>query len=202
MSDQGKAKMDLRVVKTKENLHNALIMLMKVKNIKDITVQDICTEARCSRNTFYNHYAYKENLYEEVLDMVFAHMEMAFTPIVYHPSEMDDKVIAAYVENIFQNFKEVGDIIKAMVSMDAAMAHQKLFELVYKSNMRMAPELIEEDGPYEIKLYLKYLLHGVTAFMIECITNPQCSEKEAKTYLYNIHQAPVKMIGDKMLKYL
>ena len=195
-------KEDLRIIKTRENLMHALLDLMQDKSLKDITVRDICNKARCSRNTFYNHYAYKEDLFDQVLNHVFAHMKMAFSPIVSHPSQMDDKVIRTYVNNIFDNFQAVAHVIRAMKANDASTAHTKLFELVYKNIIGMAPQLIADDGPYEIRLYLLYLVHVITGFMMEWLTNPQGTESDAKEYLFKIHREPVRMIGQEMLKYL
>ena len=39
---------DLRAVKTEENLRTALISLLHVKELKKITVKDICDKSKCS----------------------------------------------------------------------------------------------------------------------------------------------------------
>lgn len=54
--------LDLRVVKTKEAIQNALFDLMEEKGFEAITVKDITTKAKLNRGTFYTHYENKFDL--------------------------------------------------------------------------------------------------------------------------------------------
>lgn len=58
---------DLRVIKTKKNLFDTIIKLMKEKSFEEIKVSDICQTALITRSTFYSHY---EDKYELVMDFV------------------------------------------------------------------------------------------------------------------------------------
>lgn len=60
-------KTDLRIIKTKRALFDALINLMKNKSFEEIKVSDICTEALVNRSTFYAHYNDK---YELLMDYI------------------------------------------------------------------------------------------------------------------------------------
>mgnify|MGYP004660683401 FL=1 len=60
-----KEKKDLRIIKTKIALYNALTNLMKNKTFEEIRVSDICNEALINRSTFYAHY---EDKYELLVD--------------------------------------------------------------------------------------------------------------------------------------
>ena len=53
---------DLRVVKTKKALYEALIDLMKDKSFEEIKVSDICNKALVNRSTFYAHFEDKYEL--------------------------------------------------------------------------------------------------------------------------------------------
>lgn len=55
-------KVDLRVLKTKRNLYEALLSLMEKSSFEDIKVSDICDEALINRSTFYSHFEDKYNL--------------------------------------------------------------------------------------------------------------------------------------------
>ena len=50
---------DLRILKTQERLQNSLLELLDTKELKEITVKEICDKAGISRNAFYQHYSYK-----------------------------------------------------------------------------------------------------------------------------------------------
>ncbi|MFJ7666977.1 TetR/AcrR family transcriptional regulator [Lysinibacillus sp. NPDC097195] len=56
---------DLRVVKTKQALHNALLTLLSDKPLENISIAEICRVAKVNRGTFYLHYEQKEKLFEE-----------------------------------------------------------------------------------------------------------------------------------------
>ena len=61
-------KNDLRVIKTKKNLYEALITLMKEKTFEEIKVADICKKALINRSTFYTHYQDKYELLYELIN--------------------------------------------------------------------------------------------------------------------------------------
>ncbi len=56
---------DLRVIKTKQALHSALLTLLSQKPLEQISIAEICREAKVNRGTFYVHYEQKEGLFEE-----------------------------------------------------------------------------------------------------------------------------------------
>ena len=54
-----KEKKDLRIVRTKKYLYEALISLLNEKTFEEIKVSDICEAALVNRSTFYSHYSDK-----------------------------------------------------------------------------------------------------------------------------------------------
>lgn len=58
--------MDLRIVKTRQNIENSLLELLDTKEFKDITIQDILDKALINRSTFYRHYKDKYDLIEQI----------------------------------------------------------------------------------------------------------------------------------------
>ncbi len=59
--------LDLRVRKTYSCLMNALLELLKEKNIEDITVNELCVKAMVGRGTFYKHFTDKYDFFTFVL---------------------------------------------------------------------------------------------------------------------------------------
>lgn len=55
-------KIDLRIIKTKRNLYEALLFLMEEKSFEQIKVSDICAKALINRSTFYAHFDDKYTL--------------------------------------------------------------------------------------------------------------------------------------------
>ncbi|MGE7607999.1 TetR/AcrR family transcriptional regulator [Peribacillus frigoritolerans] len=54
--------MDLRVIRTKNSIRNALVELIDEKGFEAITVKDITMKAKINRGTFYAHYQDKFDL--------------------------------------------------------------------------------------------------------------------------------------------
>lgn len=53
---------DLRIIRTKESIRDALVELIHEKGFEAITVKDITTRAKINRGTFYAHYQDKFDL--------------------------------------------------------------------------------------------------------------------------------------------
>ncbi|WKA60218.1 TetR/AcrR family transcriptional regulator [Planococcus shenhongbingii] len=53
---------DLRVIRTKESIRQALVELIEEKGFESITVKDLTMKARINRGTFYAHYQDKFDL--------------------------------------------------------------------------------------------------------------------------------------------
>ena len=56
------SKTDLRIIKTKNGIYNALLDLMREKQFEEIKVSDICDKALINRSTFYAHFEDKYEL--------------------------------------------------------------------------------------------------------------------------------------------
>lgn len=55
-------KSDLRIIKTKKLLYEALMTLLKERSFEELKVSDICEKALINRSTFYAHYSDKYDL--------------------------------------------------------------------------------------------------------------------------------------------
>lgn len=61
---------DPRIARTRCSLQDALFALAKERGIDQVTVSDIADRAGVNRSTFYQHYADKETLLADALDLV------------------------------------------------------------------------------------------------------------------------------------
>lgn len=69
---------DLRVIKTKESIQNALLQLLKEKSLEKINVTEICHRARVNRGTFYLHYRLVEDVFTELFQDIVDDMKIAY----------------------------------------------------------------------------------------------------------------------------
>ncbi|MZQ86436.1 TetR family transcriptional regulator [Paenibacillus sp. 5J-6] len=61
------AKIDRRILKTREAIRNALIALMSEKSFENITINDISEKANLNRGTLYLHYTDKYDLLDKCI---------------------------------------------------------------------------------------------------------------------------------------
>lgn len=66
--------MDLRVMRTREAIRNALVDLIEEKGFESTSVKDITSKAKINRSTFYAHYQDKFDLMNTWLDEVILQM--------------------------------------------------------------------------------------------------------------------------------
>jgi AcrR family transcriptional regulator len=64
--------MDVRVVRTRKRLQEALFTLARERRLEDISVSDIAECAGVNRSTFYQHYTDKETVLADALDALAA----------------------------------------------------------------------------------------------------------------------------------
>ena len=65
-------KIDKRVLKTRNNLKNALIKILETYPFEKITVKNICEHSNTSRITFYAHYHDKYELVDDLSEDMLA----------------------------------------------------------------------------------------------------------------------------------
>ena len=60
--------MDLRIQKTRQAIREAFVSLRTTKNLEQITVKELCQQARISKGTFYLHYRSISDVLTEMQD--------------------------------------------------------------------------------------------------------------------------------------
>lgn len=70
-----KKKENQRIALTKRLLKESLLSLMAEKNIKNITVSELCEAAEINRSTFYNHYGCPADVLMDIENNVVADLE-------------------------------------------------------------------------------------------------------------------------------
>lgn len=81
----GVNKNDLRVIKTRRGLREALVRLLMREEYDSISIQDIADEAEAARMTFYRHYRNKEELLVDCLNATYE----GLAERVEHPTEAE-----------------------------------------------------------------------------------------------------------------
>lgn len=83
-------KKDLRVIKTERAIYNALIELLKKKELEKITISELAEKAEINKATFYLHYSDIYSLYQDALAKHITEMIMELDLLNYMFSDPEE----------------------------------------------------------------------------------------------------------------
>lgn len=123
---------DLRVIKTKNNLQNALIILLKEKPIEKITVTELCNASSITRKTFYLHYESIAKLFEERIEQLLVDLESSLLATSKSRHETDSHRLQPQMIHLFQHVYDNQDFYRFMFSASSNFAYYEMFFLQIK----------------------------------------------------------------------
>lgn len=182
---------DLRILKTQERLQNALLELLETKELKEITVKEICDKAGISRNAFYQHYGYKEDLYDQMVARATEGIRDSLMPIIQDASVVTEDTIVSYAKHIIEGISEVRELIYVMLKGDDGIFLRQLTDLIFGQNLTNALSFFNMKDSAELRLYYEFQSAGMAAFIVKWILDEGISEEKAASLLAQILlQAP------------
>lgn len=158
---------DLRVIKTKQTFHHALVSLLKDKPLEAISVSEICKSANVNRGTFYLHYEQKENLFEEYFKDVMKDLEDSYhgpyRNLSIQPHEIDPSSL-----RIFHHVKKYSDFYKIVFSNKASLSYYYLF---YDKIKILLEEvlLLYKDDKTNIPLYSAFHANALIGMIMKWV---------------------------------
>ena len=142
-------KEDLRVIKTKKNLFNKLLILLQTHDFNDITVTKLCEYSEINRSTFYTHYSNIDDLFEthmiEIMDKLNEEYKKAYNQILL--------LEKAGLTNVFQHILDNRDFYDILFSEKVPTKFTSLFIQHY---MQLPKEIISKAVRSEIDYELYY----------------------------------------------
>lgn len=192
---------DLRVEKTKKNIVDSFISLLQKKNLEQISVTDICKLARCSRNTFYYHFPYKEALYDQVLNSFVDKIKNSMCALDVIPSENLDEFSEQYMYQVGEIvLKEKDTLFPILVGEHANRFFSKLTEMLRETIManteQVFPDAVQ-NGQYRLMCW--YSASAIVGFLTGCIYDVDISKEKALDILCALH-APAFSLGVRLLQ--
>lgn len=191
---------DLRVVKTKKNIEEALLHLLAKKELDKIQVMDICKKAACSRNTFYAHYYNKYELFSSIcincVDKIcesfsLEHFSQEYvdlygygTEIVYASKQYQEKLAILLKSGYASEIKE--------------QLRMKLYEMERDSYLSRYHVC---EIPTDISLGYHYQVGGVVEFICNLSIGYNNFSTEEAAKLHSTLNTPVANVINEMVKY-
>lgn len=174
---------DLRILKTQEKLQNALLELLETRELKAITVKEICDKAGISRNAFYQHYRYKEDLFNHMVTQATEKIRDSLTPVVPDASLIKEDSAEIYAKRIIEGISEVKDLIYVMLKSDDGIFLRQFTDLIFEQTMANALPFFGLKDTSEIRLYYEFQCAGLAAFIIKWVLEKDFSEAKAAKLL-------------------
>lgn len=171
--------MDIRVIRTKKMINDALLELLAKKPIEKITPTELCRKATINRNTFYSHYKNTA----EVLDGIENDLLSAVDESI-NDSQTPVEAITALCEMMRSN-KRLCTVLFSK-SMNGRIT-QKVFAIADRFNMsKMQNEANNLSENYR-QMLSGYTIRG-SAAVLECwVRGGMAEEPQAVAeFIYNV----------------
>lgn len=159
---------DRRIKKSKAALKHALIKLMQKQPFREISITDIVKLADLNRGTFYKHYQYKEDLFNEIIDdviqdLVTSYREPYQGKEIFEVSHMPSSAI-----RIFEHVYQHAAFYTLAVKSEASSSFQQMICNVLRD---LALQDLNEIFPTHInrELLASYQSHAIFGMIIEWI---------------------------------
>ena len=171
-------KVDLRIIKTKKNLYEGLLTLMKERTFEEIKVSDICSAALTNRSTFYDHFSDKYELLDSLINDLEEDLvsKLEANENYNNAKEYYMQMIEIFFDHISNNINVYSTILKKnnnSIVMD--MASDAIYRDV-ETHIRNSDKKLKTEIPVEI--ISKFYVSAVINVCLEYIKFPNRYEKE------------------------
>ena len=146
---------DLRVIKTKNALFNALIELMKDKTFEEIKVSDICNKALINRSTFYAHF---EDKYDLLSACIYSLKEALIQKLQANKKVKSTKEYYIEIINLFLDY--IDEKKEQYLAIAKSNRNSILFDIIY--------DVIDEDIMFHLKNDIKIKNSKIPNEIIGC----------------------------------
>ena len=152
-------KEDLRVSRTKQQLKDALLSILRIKPIGRITVTELCRKAGLNRNTFYSHYRSPVELLDEIETTFFRSLGEPIEGLIKSGSSYE-----SVIRHLTQMLYQEPDLAKLLFFDSTTPLHKKFSQMCYQVVVQHWSD--RESGKRESLPGLYTYLYGGTREML------------------------------------
>lgn len=157
---------DLRVVKTKEALHKALLSLLKSKPLETISISEICRKAKINRGTFYLHYSQIGDLFEAYFKEIMDDLANCYEEPYRHVVKLNTRELDPNTIRIFHHIEKYKPFYRIVFSKNVPMTYYYLlFEEIKTLFSKDSAKNIGND--IDANFYASYQANAILGMVIE-----------------------------------
>jgi len=163
---------DLRVVKTKQALHNALMTLLSEKPLENISIAEICRVANVNRGTFYLHYEQKEGLFEEYFQEIMEDLYNSYEEPYRAVTTLDKNQLDPNTIRIFHHIERFKMFYRIVFSKNVPLTYYyMLFDGIYSLLKRDITAQHKLHDEIAIDYYSAYQANAIIGLIIQWYRN-------------------------------
>ncbi len=171
---------DRRVMRTKTLLIHSLSTLMKQKNIKDITVKELCELADINRGTFYLHY---KDIYD-MLASIEQELSDKFIQIFqkYNVRNTKDFPYPLFLD-IFEFVSDNAELFRVLIGPNGDISFiMKIHQLYNMYCIQTEISKLSPELSINCKYYGNFILYGCVGLIEQWLSsdNPESPREMAK----------------------
>lgn len=172
-----KKKEDLRVIKTKKNLYEGLLSIMKDKSFEEIKVSEICSVSLTNRSTFYDHFNDKY----ELLASLIKDLEEELTKKLEQNKNLETekdyymKMIELLFDHISENISIYSSIIKNNTN---SIANDMFKDTLLKDVEKHIKSNHTDHGNIPVEIITIFYVSAVINVCVYYISDPTRYKKE------------------------
>ena len=170
--------MDIRIINTKKKLTNTLLVLIDKKRIKDITVLELCKEAKINRTTFYKYY-------KDIEDLVLKIEESLLTDLEKHIVDIKRNYLISFTGKIIETIAERKEIYTRLLGENGDHTFLKrILGLVYDQSITEWTKLLKKASREDLDKIYNFIEDGTIGIVEDWIKN-NCKDEPQSVAIFN-----------------
>lgn len=162
-------KNDLRIVKTKQTIHKALILLLKKKPLSQIKITELCKEASINRGTFYFHYQDVGEVLQELFEEIMQDLQISYDEPFKKGFDMKGPSLNPNSVKIFDHVKKYQDFYKIVLAEDVSM---KYYYMLFNEICKLMTESNYGGNEAQLNNYFhSYNANAIIGLLIQWYLN-------------------------------
>lgn len=160
---------DIRIVKTKQALQQAFFDIIQFKTIDTMSITDLCEVAHINRGTFYRHYKTKDDLVNEIIDLISNEIVQAY----FEPYEQNPELKPATIDSnsiaIFQHIYDYRSFYTIIFGPNGSIHNHRIFYDKMRELMMDALYIENKDSQINHVLFASYQTYAIIGMIIEWV---------------------------------
>lgn len=175
---------DIRIVKTKKSIRDALFQLLETKPLNKISISELAEVACINRKTFYAHYSSIEDILAELEDEIVVSIDEYLKECIISEYGLNPYYFVQFINSIYTSNPEFYENI---VSIRNYHFFAEKLKSLFKKQVLLSLDNIPEERKIIVNLQLEFIISGVAAIYIEWIRKGKpCSFDEVSDLILNL----------------